>query len=317
MRYSFWYFIGGLFACACIGAAIVYFTLLDAPDSYPYPSVFEVKSGSSVVLVGQELRALGAVHSASIFSILVRILNSESGALAGTYAFDAPQNVFELAYRISNGKTGIQPISITIPEGMYSGEIADLLRERIPEFDAETFELLAKSREGYLFPETYLFSPDVSPDEVISEMTRTFEHNISALDEEVRESGRSLHDIITMASILEREARQLDTKRIVSGILWERIKIGMPLQVDAVFGYILDKSGYAPNFDDLKIESPYNTYLNKGLPPGPIANPGLDSIRASLNPTPSPYLYYLTGADGSMYYAETFERHVANRKYLK
>jgi UPF0755 protein len=120
-----------------------------------------------------------------------------------------------------------------------------------------------------------------------------------------------------MASIIEREARKSETRRIISDILWRRIELGMPLQVDAVFGYILGKSGYAPNFEDLKIISPYNTYLNRGLPPGPIANPGLDSILAAVEPKPNDWLYYLTGSDGKMYYAKTFEKHVANRVHLK
>ncbi|MBP9816793.1 MAG: endolytic transglycosylase MltG, partial [Candidatus Pacebacteria bacterium] len=103
----------------------------------------------------------------------------------------------------------------------------------------------------------------------------------------------------------------------VSGILWNRIELGMPLQVDAVFGYIQDTQTYSPSFDDLEIESPYNTYRNKGLPPGPIANPGVNSILAAVTPTKTEYLYYLTGRDGKMYYAETFEAHKANRaRYL-
>ncbi len=317
MTRSFWYYIGAVCSCLVICATILYFSFLDAPDEFPYPSVFEVKTGSPVAEIGEQLQADGAVHSQEVFTFLVRILNPDSGALAGSYALDVPENVFQLSYRIAHGQTGIQPVSVTVPEGMYSREIADVIRVRIPEFDAETFVSLAKSREGYLFPETYLFSPDVTPEQVIAAMTKTFEEHIEPFSEEILASGKTLHEIVTMASILEREARKLETKKIVSGILWERIKIGMALQVDAVFGYILNKSGYAPSFDDLKIDSPYNTYVHRGLPPGPISNPGLESIQAALEPTPSPYLYYLTGADGAMYYAETFDKHVANRKYLK
>jgi UPF0755 protein len=105
--------------------------------------------------------------------------------------------------------------------------------------------------------------------------------------------------------------------KMVSGILWRRISIGIALQVDAVFGYILDKPTYSPSLDDLKINSPYNTYTNRGLPPGAIGNPGLDAIEAAISPTQSKYLYYLTGKDGTMHYATTFDQHVANRKYLR
>jgi UPF0755 protein len=103
----------------------------------------------------------------------------------------------------------------------------------------------------------------------------------------------------------------------VAGILWKRIEIGMPLQVDAVFGFIYGKPTFSPTFDELEVDSPYNTYKNKGLPPGPIGNPGLDSIRAALEPVSSPYLYYLTGVDGTMHYSRTFEQHVANRRFLR
>ena len=120
-----------------------------------------------------------------------------------------------------------------------------------------------------------------------------------------------------MASILEKEARKLETRKVIAGILWKRIEIGMPLQVDAVFGYIHATSTYSPTFEDLEVDSPYNTYTNRGLPPGPIGNPGLESIRAALEPTKTPYLYYLTGKDGFMYYAKTFDQHVANRRFLR
>ena len=117
-----------------------------------------------------------------------------------------------------------------------------------------------------------------------------------------------------MASLIEKEADTAEDRRIVSGILWNRIDADMPLQVDAVFGYILDRSGYAPTGSDLEIDSPYNTYENRGLPPGPIANPGLDALTAALHPAATEYFYYLTGRDGLMYYAETFEEHKRNRE---
>jgi UPF0755 protein len=121
-----------------------------------------------------------------------------------------------------------------------------------------------------------------------------------------------------MASILEREAQSPDDMRIVSGILWHRIALGMPLQVDAAFGYAHGADGYAPTVHDLTTDSPYNTYLRKGLPPTPIANPGLAALQAAVTPTSTPYLYYLTGSDGQMHYAVTFDQHKKNTaQYLK
>ena len=121
-----------------------------------------------------------------------------------------------------------------------------------------------------------------------------------------------------MASLVEKEARTIASRRLVAGILWNRLELGMPLQVDAVFGYIFNRETYSPSFADLTTESPYNLYLHKGLPPGPINNPGLDALGATLNPTKTDYLYYLTGTDNLMHYATTYAGHLANqRKYLQ
>lgn len=129
--------------------------------------------------------------------------------------------------------------------------------------------------------------------------------------------NRKISDVIIMASILEGEALPKD-RQVVAGILWKRLSIGMPLQVDATFRYINGKGTYDLTADDLKIDSPYNTYIHKGLPPGPISNPGIDAISASLNPIPTKYLYYLTEKDGTIHYAKTFTEHIANKnKYLK
>lgn len=121
-----------------------------------------------------------------------------------------------------------------------------------------------------------------------------------------------------MASLIEREAKTDEDRKTIAGILWNRIDLKMPLQVDAVFGYIKGIDTYHPTSEDLSIESPYNTYLHAGLPPTPISNPGLESLHAAATPTKTDYLYYLTGKDGVMHYAKTFEEHKANRaKYLK
>ena len=133
----------------------------------------------------------------------------------------------------------------------------------------------------------------------------------------IENSGHSLRDIIIMASILEREATTEKDKTMVAGILWKRISLGMPLQVDATFMYLLGKKSSELTVSDLKMKSAYNTYQNKGLPAGPIANPGIVAIRAAIIPTESPYLYYLSDNNDEMHYAKTFEEHKANKaKYL-
>jgi len=126
-------------------------------------------------------------------------------------------------------------------------------------------------------------------------------------------SGHSLEEIVIMASILEEEGITFQDRRMMSGVLWNRINIGMPLQVDAVFPYIIGKNTYQVNLEDLKTESPYNTYVNKGLPPGPITNPGFNSIVAALDPVKHDYLYYLSDKQHNTYYAKTFDEHKRDR----
>ena len=145
-----------------------------------------------------------------------------------------------------------------------------------------------------------------------------FDHKLEPLESSIKASGRTFEEIIIMASILEREVVSEEDKRIASGILWKRLKLGMPLQVDAVFGYIFNRDTYSPSFSDLKTESPYNLYLHRGLPPGPINNPGLDSLDTAINPTATDYLYYLTDKNGGIHYAKTYADHRANQqKYLR
>jgi UPF0755 protein len=150
-------------------------------------------------------------------------------------------------------------------------------------------------------------------------MTETYQKRIQEIAPQIQAFGKPIRDVISMASIIEEEARTEESRRIIAGILWKRLSIGMPLQVDAAFAFVNGKKASADlTLDDLKIESPYNTYVNKGLPPGPISNPGIATIRATITPIPSKYLYYLTDNDGVMRYGITHDDHVANKnRYLR
>ena len=195
--------------------------------------------------------------------------------------------------------------------------MATILQKDIPGFDAPYFVKIAHDKEGYLFPDTYYFLPNVTADDVVSAMSNNFNQKIATLDSDIRSSSRSLKDIIIMASIVEQEARTIDTRKIIAGILWKRLDKGLLLQVDAPLVYITGNTTGYISIDDTKIDSPYNTYKYKGLPAGPITNPGLDSITAVLHPTMTAYFYYLSDKNGVMHYAETFAEHVANKeKYL-
>ncbi len=181
------------------------------------------------------------------------------------------------------------------------------------------------SLEGYLFPDTYRFFASSSPEEVVSRMLTNFGKKVTAeMLLEIEKQGKTLHEIITMASIIEKEApifnqTKREDARLISGIFWNRLKIGMALQSDATLSYIFENKKPAHSGDELKVDSPYNTYRYRGLPPGPICNPGLISIEAAIYPQESDYLFFLTPLDGSrVHYAKNYQDHLSNKyKYLK
>ncbi|TSC60995.1 MAG: UPF0755 protein, partial [Parcubacteria group bacterium Gr01-1014_107] len=211
----------------------------------------------------------------------------------------------------------LSPRKITIQEGLNVFEIAELLQNHLPKFDKQKFLNLAEDKEGYLFPDTYFFAPNVKAETVIETMENNFKKKISELRLILEDSGRTTEEIVSMASILETEAKTEESRRIISGILWKRLEMEIPLQVDVTFKYINGKNTYQLTREDLKIDSPYNTYIYKGLPPGPISNPGLNALLAALEPKETEYLYFMSDKKGNFYYAVTFEEHVRNKsRYL-
>ncbi len=313
MRYVY----GTLLLALMMGGIAVWYFLLLPPSPFPVGTIIEIEENSSLYEVAQELKAGGYIDSEIAFLALMRLTGRENAVQAGPYVFKQPYGLLNVADRLARGVSGVPTVRIRIQEGQTAREIGEQLASKIEGFDIATFDPKARALEGYLFPDTYEILPDETPDEILERFYETFLRRTESIEDEIVAFDHPLRDVLTMASLIEREARGLSEKRMVSGILWNRIELGMPLQVDAVFGYIQDTQTYSPSFDDLEIESPYNTYRNKGLPPGPIANPGVNSILAAVTPTKTEYLYYLTGRDGKMYYAETFEAHKANRaRYL-
>ena len=291
----------------------IYSIFIAAPFSFQKDSILTISPGTSVQEAGELLKTKHIIQSPFVFSALIRFFYP-SGIIANHYSFSKPQSVLVIAYRLAEGKTDLVPLKVTIPEGLSSFEISKILKDTLKDFDSVAFEALAKPQEGYLFPDTYFFLPGTEPKVIIDAMRQNFDEKIKPLDSAIATFGKPMNEVLAMASILEREARQSETRRMVAGILWRRIAIGMPLQVDAVFGYIFKKSGYAPTLADLKTDSLYNTYLHRGLTPTPIGNPGLGAIQDAITPTKSSYLYYLTDEEGKIYYAKTFAEHLANKR---
>lgn len=285
-----------------------------APANFPVDQLVSVRSDVPLTQIAADLEAGHVIPSSFLFSAWMRVTGSDREVHAGSYIFAKPVGMLEVARRIHEGERGVESIKVTLPEGMTVREMSTVLAGSVPGFSGEAFLATADEYEGYLFPDTYFIEPGTTPEQFAARMRHTFSDKIKTIESEIGRGVAPLKDIVIMASIIEKEANTQEDQYIVSGILWNRIERDMPLQVDAVFGYIHGKSGYAPTGSDLKLDSPYNTYLYRGLPPGPIANPGLDTLRAAALPIETPYLYYLTGRDGNMYYAKTFEQHKRNRE---
>jgi len=246
------------------------------------------------------------------------MLGREKEMKFGVYSFERPISVWDIIDRITGGYFGVRPVRVTIPEGATVNKISKIISGSLNSFDVAVFKKITEGKEGYLFPDTYFFLPNAMAEDIFRVMENNFNEKIKDLDPEISESGYSKEDIIIMASIIEREVSNSDDKKVVSSVLWNRINIGMPLQVDASFAYLLGKGSSELSLDDLKFESPYNTYTNKGLPPGPISNPGLDSIKAAIHPADTDYLYFLSDQYGKTHFSETFEEHKVNKKkYLR
>ncbi len=292
--------------------------IVSAPSDFKENTVFQIDSGSSLTSVSKKLEERSIIRSPMFFRLSVGIFGDSRGIKAGSYIFEEPHNVINVALRLIKGKSGFSPVTVVIPEGTSVLEIAEIVKRNITNFDDKKFLELAEKKEGYLFPDSYILTLDTTPEQLLKNMQDNFDKKIASVKESVVRFNKPLPDIINMASIVEEEGRSFEVRRMVAGILWRRLEIGMPLQVDATFKYINGKTTFELTTEDLIKDSPYNTYTRKGLPPTAITNPGLDSIRATITPIKSNYLYYLTDKNGVMHYAVTHSEHVANKeRYLR
>ncbi|HBB44347.1 MAG: YceG family protein [Parcubacteria group bacterium GW2011_GWA1_44_13] len=298
-------------------SAYISFRLM-APFGFPENKMITVKKGASLTEVSALLDKENLIRSQSLFEFCAKVVGGTKPVSAGQYLFKEPISACTIAIRIARSISGIPAIKVTIPEGMSNKEVSEVLEKNIPGFDTAFFLEHARSQEGFLFPDTYLFPENTTAQGVETMMIANFNKKIEPWTGAIEASKHSLRDIVNMASILEREASTPEDMSLVSGVLWNRISKGMPLQVDATFMYLLGRKSSELTTADLKIKSAYNTYVNKGLPGGPIGNPGITAISAAINPTATSFMYYLSDKDGMMHYAKTFDEHVANKnKYLR
>ncbi len=282
-----------LFFVFLILIIIVFFNNLNqAPNNFPQGEIFIIEKGDSLRTISKNLEEQNYIKSRVLFESFVILFGGEKSLNTGDYLFKEKYNTLNLADRISKGEKDLNPIKITIPEGFTKDEIILLLDKKLHNFDGNKFK--EKAQEGYLFPDTYFFLSSDNEETVFKTITDNFNKKTNKIFENIPIQKQK--EILIMASILEGEAKGESDRNIISGILWKRISINMPLQVDI-----------API-----------TYKERGLPENPISNPGLSTIYAAINPENSPYLYYIHDKEGNTYFAKTFKEHRANiEKYLK
>ncbi len=286
--------------------------LMTPPADFPIHTPITIAEGSSAKSVAHQLAEAGFVRSELALYLSLLYWYDPSTIKASTYSFSEALSTRALAYELTKGHFANDLTTLTLIEGERATQIAARAAAVLPQFDTETFLTLAIPMEGRLFPDTYFIPETYTAEDLFALLTTTYTEKTAPLRAEIEASERSEEEILILASILERETNTPESMRLVSGILQERLRIGMALQVDASLEYVLDKPLGELTAEDLTMESPYNTYLTNELPPTPIGNPGLEAITAILRPEPSEYLFYITGNDGEFYYARTFDEHRLN-----
>ncbi|HOZ80814.1 MAG TPA: endolytic transglycosylase MltG [Candidatus Woesebacteria bacterium] len=287
----------------CLGFGFWYYQNSTPVTSQSTINQFVVNQGDGIISIAKRLEANKLIKNQYVFLVNAYRLGLNTKLQAGSFKIDSSNNLEQIITTLS--KSGSQDYWLKIIDGQRLEEIT-------PKFD--------QSNEGYLFPDSYLIPSNYSPDQIFEVITQNFQKKFAQASQNATNTKLTDAEIITLASLIEREGRTLETKQKIAGVLMNRLDIGMALQIDATVQYARDsmkskqiKDYWAPvSKSDLKIVSPYNTYLNPGLPPSPICSPGYNSIYAAFHPIASDYLYYITDNDGLIHFATTLDQHNQN-----
>ena len=286
-------------------------------DDQNIEKIFIVEKGDGLKVISANLEKDGIIQNSIWFTFYVFYKGLAGHLQAGEYSFNSNLNIIQIADKIFKGDVIPREIKITIPEGFNIRQIDARLAEAGL---IEAGELSIQSDlEGYLFPDTYEFNKKMDLDDILNIIEENFNNKLSdSLKNEIERQKKTIEEIIIMASIIEREVPLYEDSRIVSGVFWNRLNINYPLQSCATIAYALGKDKWIYSVEDTKIDSPYNTYENIGLPPGPICNPGILAIKAAIYPQYTDYYFFLSKPSGETVFSRTFEEHQANMvKYLK
>lgn len=280
---------------------------------------FTVNKGDGVRVIAANLASEKLIRSPTAFFLLVKLQRMEYTLQAGEFRLQRSMNSRMLAQELTRGFIDIW---VTTLEGWRVEEIANRLAK---DMDLPEAEFLKVAKEGYMFPDTYLVPPDATSGALAKIFTDTFNTKVTTkIRDDAKKHNLSFAEIITLASIVEREGRTNVDRPVIAGVLLKRLEADWPLQVDATLQYALGYQASEKTWwkkyltvEDKSVKSPYNTYVHTGLPPGPICNPGLESIQAVVYPAESEYWYYIHDDTGAVHFAKTLEEHEANvAKYL-
>lgn len=295
------------------GGSLAYDALLIAPGPDAEEVAFEVASGETAAAVAAHLAEQGVIKGPRAFALFARLSGAGSSIKAGTFALKEGMSYAAVLAALTTSAAA-EEVEITIPEGYTAEQIGETVRAALPHVTAAAWEEASEGLEGSLFPDTYRFHTDASAQDVAGKLRATFDLRLA---QNGIVQGEGFEDALILASILEREVRGAEDMAQVSDIFRKRLADGMPLQADSTVNYATGGNRPSVTYEDLKVDSPYNTYKYPGLPPGPIGNPGIQAIQAALNPSKNPYYYFLTTPEGEVKYARTFEEHLANRRFLR
>jgi UPF0755 protein len=315
--------------CGIAGAAVYTFQLLSPRVETAESQGFVVANGEGLAHIARNLEDAGLVRSGTATKWLARMRNLQGKLKAGEYELSASMSSQEIIQRLASGR--VRTYQLALPEGIRATEIAQRLGEsgladpdaflalvRSPEF-TRSVGIEADGLEGYLYPETYHFARGLAPEEILRTLVAQFEHVWKTIEEDARRAEMSTHEVVTLASIVEKETAAPDERPLIAAVFLNRLDKGMRLETDPSVIYGIENfDGNLRRRDLVDTTNPYNTYRIFGLPPGPIANPGEEALRAVVEPADSDYLYFVSRNDGSHHFSVTYREHVnAVNRYQK
>lgn len=328
MKKSLFFVVLLMFFATIFGAYWIFNSFVGSPASEKKQEVvYEVNPGKSFLTIAKELERIGLIRNANLFSIFARVRGDGKNIKVGEYALKTDMTPGQILDVLISGKSIGR--NLTIAEGLNIFEIAELLEKSgiakksdflklvtDPLFILSVLHEKAPSLEGYLFPETYQVTKYTELKTLVQNMVQKFLDTYSAYDDDAKNKGWSRHQVITLASIIEKETGAPEERSMISSVFHNRLRKGMLLQTDPTILYAksLSIGNIVPiviSRADLRFESPYNTYLRKGLPPGPIANPGKAAIAAALSPEPSEYLYFVSQNNGTHIFSKEYKDHAS------